>query len=107
MRNVWGGKLIVAGIAGAVVGALAEALVNRVAGRVVIVEGMMWGAVLAILLISLPNFGQMGRLVVKGDRPVVHFLVGIAVFVVISMVLMTLFFNLLGHLARKRFREEY
>jgi hypothetical protein len=101
MRNVWGGRWIVAGVAGAVLGALVEALVNRLAGRIVLVEGMMWGAVLAILLISLPSFVQMGHLVVKSDRPAVNFLVGILMFVLISVVLITIFFGvflLLGRL---------
>ena len=101
MRNVWGGRWILAGVIGAAVGGLVEALVNRLAGKTLLVEGMMWGAVLAILLISLPNFAQMGRLVVKSDRPAVHFLVGILMFILISLVLMTLFFGvflLLGRL---------
>lgn len=101
MRNVWGGRWILAGVAGAALGGLAEVLVNRLAGTTVIVDGMMWGAVLAILLISLPNFTQMGRMVVKTERPAVHFVVGILMFILISLVLMAFFFGvflLLGRL---------
>jgi len=100
MRNVWGGRWIVAGVIGAVLGALVEALVNRLAGITMIVDGMTWGAVLAVLLTSLPSFGQMGRLVVKSDRPAVHFLVGVVMFVLISLVIMALFFGLLLLLSR-------
>ena len=100
MRNLWGGRWILAGVLGAVVGGLVEALVNRLAGKPMIVEGMMWGAVLAILLISLPSFGQMGRLVVKSDRPAVNFLVGIVMFVVISLLLIVLFFGIFLLLGR-------
>ncbi len=60
----------------------------------------MWGAALAILLISLPNFAQMGRMVVKSDKPAIHFLVGILMFILISLVLMTLFFGIFLLLSR-------
>jgi ABC-type branched-subunit amino acid transport system permease subunit len=101
MRNAWGGRWILAGVAGAVLGGLVEALVNRLAGRTFLMDGMMWGAVLAIAVISLPSFAQMGRLVVKSDRPAVNFLVGVLLFVLISLVIVTLFFGfflLLGRL---------
>ena len=100
MRNVWGGRWILAGVIGAVVGGLVEALVNRLAGKTLVVDGMAWGAVLAILLISLPSFAQMGRLVVKSDRPAVNFLVGIVMFVVISLLLIVLFFGIFLLLGR-------
>jgi len=100
MRNVWGGRWILAGIGGAVLGAVVEAVVNRLAGRPVLTDGIMWGAVLAILLASLPNFLQMGRLVVKSDRPAVNFLVGILMFVIISLVIMTIFFGIFLLLGR-------
>jgi hypothetical protein len=100
MRSAWGGRWILAGVAGAFLGGLVEALVNRLAGKALVVEGMMWGAVLAIFVISLPNFSQMGRLLVKSDRPAVNFLVGIVMFVVISIVLITLFFGMFLLLSR-------
>jgi len=94
MRNIWGIRWILFGVAGAILGGLVEALVNRLAGRTLLVDGMTWGAVLAILWISLPSFGQMGRMVIKSDRPAVNFLVGILMFVIISVVLMTFFFGI-------------
>ncbi len=100
MRNAWGGRWILAGVAGAVLGGLVEALVNRLAGRTFLMDGMMWGAVLAIAVISLPSFAQMGRLVVKSERPAVNFLVGIVMFLVISIVLITLFFGIFLLLGR-------
>jgi hypothetical protein len=100
LRNAWGGRWILAGVAGAVLGGLAEALVNRLAGKPLLVEGMMWGAVLAILLISLPSFAQMGRLVVKSERPAVNFLVGIFMFMLISSVLVAVFFGIFLLLGR-------
>lgn len=101
MRDLWGSRWILAGIAGAFVGAVIEALVTRLAGRILFADGIVWGAVLAIVLVSLPNFGQMGRMVVKSDRRAVHFLVGILVFVLISVLLVTVFlgiFLLVGRL---------
>jgi hypothetical protein len=100
LRNLWGSRWILAGVAGAAIGGLIEALANRVAGTTVIVDGIMWGAALAILLISLPNFAQMGRMVVKSDKPAIHFLVGILMFILISLVLMTLFFGIFLLLSR-------
>jgi len=100
MRNAWGGRWILAGVAGAILGGLVEALVNRLAGRALLAEGMMWGAVLAILVISLPSFAQMGRLVVKSERPAVNFLVGVVMFMLISLVLVTVFFGIFLLLGR-------
>jgi hypothetical protein len=94
LDKLGGSSWILAGIAGIAVGGLFEALVNRLVGRTVIVDGMMWGAVLAIFLMSLPNFAQMGRMVVKSDRLAVNFLAGILLFVVISVVLVTLFLGI-------------
>ena len=100
MRNAWGGRWILAGVAGAILGGLVEALVNRLAGRPLLAEGMMWGAVLAILVISLPSFAQMGRLVVKSERPAVNFLVGVFLFMLISLVLIAVFFGIFLLLGR-------
>ncbi len=94
MDKPGGSRWILVGIAGVAIGGLLEALVNRLAGRVVIVDGMMWGAVVAIFLMSLPNFSRMGRMVVKSDRLAVNFLVGVLMFIVISVVLVTLFLGI-------------
>ena len=91
MDKVGGSRWILAGVAGVAIGGLIEALANRLAGRTVIVDGMMWGAVLAIFLMSLPNFTRMGRMVVKSDRLAVNFLAGILLFVAISVIVVTLF----------------
>jgi ABC-type branched-subunit amino acid transport system permease subunit len=100
MRDAWGGRWILAGVAGAVLGALLEALVNRLAGRILLIDGMMWDAVLGILVLSLPSFTRMGHLVVKSDRPAVNFIVGIVMFLVISVVLVTIFFGIFLLLGR-------
>ena len=65
MRKALGGRTWLAGIAGALFGALAQEMVNRIAGTTLITDGLMWGAVLAILGISLPNFARMGALTVN------------------------------------------
>lgn len=100
MRNPLGSKTLVAGIAGVVLGSVVEALVNHLAGAAVVADGMMWGAVLAILIASLPNFAQMGSLTVKSDKPAVNFVVGIGMFVLISVVIATIFFGLLRVISR-------
>jgi hypothetical protein len=91
MRNPLGSRAITAGIAGIVFGGLAEALINRLAGAAVITDGIMWGALLAILASSLPNFARMGSLTVKSERPLINVAVGAALFLLIS-VLVVLFF---------------
>ena len=100
MRNPLGSKVLVAGIAGVVVGGAVEALVNHLAGAAVVADGMMWGAVLAILIASFPNFAQMGSLTVKSDKPVVNFVVGIGMFVLISVVIVAVFFGLFEVISR-------
>ena len=100
MRNLLGSRVLVAGIAGIVVGSAVEALVNHLVGRAVIADGMMWGAALAILIASLPNFVQMGSLTVKSDKPAVNLVVGIGMFVLISVLIVTIFFGLLWVIGR-------
>jgi len=100
MRHPLGSKVLVAGIAGVLVGSAVEALVNHLVGAAVIADGMMWGAVLAILIASLPNFAQMGLLTVKSDNPAVNFVVGIGMFVLISVVIVAIFFGFFGVISR-------
>ena len=81
-------------------GGLAEVLVNRLAGTTVITDGIMWGAILAIVASSLPNFAQMGSLAVKSDKPIINVAVGAALFLLISMLVVAFFyvvFLVFGH----------
>jgi len=78
----------------------AEALINRVAGRTLVVDGMFWGAVLGILVASVPNFTRMGALTTRSDKPAVQFVVGMGMFVVISLVLIVLFWGLFSFLGQ-------
>ncbi len=94
MRNPFGGRTITAGIAGIVLGGLAEALINRLVGATVITDGIMWGAVLAILASSLPNFARMGSLAVKSERQVINIAVGAALFLIISVLVVGFFYIL-------------
>ncbi len=100
MRNLGGSRVLIAGIAGIVLGIAAEALVNRVAGETVLTDGMLWGAILGVLIASLPNFTRMGALVSKSDRPAVHFVIGVVLFVLISLLIMALFFGIIALLGR-------
>jgi hypothetical protein len=100
MRNLGGTRVLVAGIAGIVLGMAAEALVNRMAGATVLTDGMLWGAILGVLVASLPNFARMGALVSKSDKPVVHFLIGVVLFVLISLVIMAAFLGIIALLGR-------
>jgi ABC-type antimicrobial peptide transport system permease subunit len=52
------------------------------------------GGLLGVLLASLPNFARMGALTIKSDKPAVQFVVGVGMFIVISMVIVVLFFGL-------------
>jgi hypothetical protein len=92
MRNPFGGRTITVGIAGIVLGGLAEALINRLVGTTVITDGIMWGAVLAILASSLPNFARMGSLAVKSERPIINVAVGAALFLLISVLVVGFFY---------------
>ena len=100
MAKFWGSRTILAGIAGAILGAAAEALINRSAGSVMVVDGLMWGAVLGILIASLPSFSRMGYLTVKSDKPAVNFVVGIGVFILISVVGTVVFFAIFWLITR-------
>lgn len=77
---------MLAGIAGAILGGAAEMWINRTSGTVVVRDGLMWGAVVGVFLASLPNFTRMGYLTVKSDRPAINFVVGVGMFIVISLV---------------------
>lgn len=94
MRSLGANRPIVAGIVGIILGSVAEALINHLAGTTVVTGGMLWGAVLGILFASLPNFARMGALVTKSDKPTVHFIVGVVLFIAISLVIIVLFFGI-------------
>ena len=100
MRKLWGGRTILAGIAGAVLGSVAEALINRIAGTIVVRDGLMWGAVLAILVASLPSFTRMGYLTVKSDKTAINFVVGVGMFFLISVVGIGVFFGMFWVITR-------
>jgi hypothetical protein len=100
IRKFWGSSAILAGIAGAVLGFVAEALANRIAGRVVLTDGLMWGAVLGILIASLPSFTRMGYLTVKSENQAVNFVVGVGMFFVISVVGSVIFFGIFWLITR-------
>jgi hypothetical protein len=87
-------------VLGAVVGTLLEGGVNGVVGYEVIRNGQIWGAALALFLVSLPNFARMGQLTVKSDKPAVNLAAGLALFVVISVFLSVVFFAILALIAR-------
>jgi len=77
---------MLAGIAGAILGGAAEMWLNRASGMVVVRDGLMWGAVAGVFFASLPNFTRMGYLTIKSDRAAINFVVGVGMFIVISLV---------------------
>jgi len=100
LRRFWGSRTILAGIVGAILGLVAESLVNSIAGTAVLQDGLMWGAVVGVLIASLPSFTRMGYLTVKSDNQAVNFIVGIGVFFVISVVGSVIFFTIFWLIAR-------
>ncbi|MGB9880059.1 MAG: hypothetical protein ACPLRM_04780 [Anaerolineae bacterium] len=100
MRNPLGSKVLIAGVIGAVLGSLGQALINHFAGTSLIANGMMWGAVLGIFIASLSNFTRMGYLTVKSDKPAVNFLVGVGMFCLISLIIIIIFLAIFWVLSR-------
>jgi len=100
MRSLWDRRSIWAGVVGALAGGLAQGLINSLAGRVLVREGMIWGAVVAISVVSLSNFTRMGELTIKSNRPVVNFAAGLVMFALISALVVALFFGLFIVLGR-------
>jgi len=93
LRNPLGSKVLVAGVAGIVLGHAAEALINHLAGATVVTDGMTWGAVLGIFLVSIPSFTRMGSLTVKSDKPAVNLIVGVGMFVLMFAMIVAVFFG--------------
>jgi hypothetical protein len=100
MRNPIGSKALLAGVAGAVLGGVAQVLINRMSGTALIADGMLWGAVLAIFIASLSDFTRMGYLTVKSDKPALNFLVGVGMFCLISLIVIILFLGIFWVLSR-------
>jgi hypothetical protein len=100
LRRFWGSRAILAGIVGAILGSVVQPLVNRVAGRIVLEDGLMWGAVVGVLIASLPSFTRMGYLTVKSENEAVNFVVGVGMFVVISVVGSVIFFGIFWLITR-------
>ena len=84
-------RSVLLGIVGGLVGSAFETLLNRATGRSVVTDGLLWGAVLGVLVSSLSSFPRMGSLVVKNASPPIAFLVGVGLFLVISAALVLVF----------------
>lgn len=93
-------KVLVAGLIGAMLGGIVQGLINRLTGTVLIVDGVIWGAVLAIFIASLSNFTRMGYLTVKSDKSLVNFLVGVGMFCLISLIIVAIFLAVFWVLSR-------
>ena len=91
---------LMAGVIGFVVGTLVQAATNHWVGRPVLVDGGLWGAVLAIVAASLPNFVRMGSLTVKSDKPLVNLAAGLIVFVLVSIVVVSAFYIIFSRVER-------
>jgi hypothetical protein len=100
MRKLFQSRTLLAGIAGAVLGAAAELLINRITGTTVVSDGLMWGAVLGILVASLPSFTRMGYLTVKSENATVNFVVGVGMFLLISVVGVAVFLGIFWLIGR-------
>jgi hypothetical protein len=100
MRKLFESRTLLAGIAGAVLGAAAELLINRIIGTTVVRDGLMWGAVLGILIASLPSFTRMGYLTVKSENATVNFVVGAGMFLLISVVGIAVFLSVFWLISR-------
>jgi hypothetical protein len=100
MRSLRVSRTLAAGLVGIVLGGLAETIINRLAGTAVISDGLTWGAILGILAASLPGFSRMGSLVVKSDKPLVDFTVGVLVFLLISAAIIVFFYGVFGVFVR-------
>ena len=92
MRRPSLNRTFLAGIAGMILGATAQAIINGMSGRTLIKDGMMWGAVFGVLAASLPGLVEMGALTVKSKHPPVNLLVGLALFMVISLLVVLIFY---------------
>jgi hypothetical protein len=93
-------RMIIAGVLGMILGAVAQELVNGVAGGIVIHDGLLWGAVAGVALASTPNFLQMGSHLIRTDNRALQFIVGLAAFVLISAVIIVAFLAIFSVLAR-------
>jgi len=92
MRRLIVNRTLLAGIAGIILGASTQAIINGISGRAVITDGIMWGAVLGVLAASLPGLVQMGALTVKSSHAPVNLIVGLALFMLISLVVALIFY---------------
>jgi hypothetical protein len=92
MRRLILNRTLLTGIAGMIFGATAQGIINGISGRAVIKDGMMWGAVFGVLAASLPGLVEMGALTVKSKHPPVNLLVGLVLFVLISLAVVLVFY---------------
>lgn len=83
---------LVAGVLGAALGMIAEGILNQLLGARVVTDGVLWGAVAAVAVASLPNFRQMGSRLLADGEPWQQLIVGLGAFVVISVIIVMAFF---------------
>ncbi|MBC7262896.1 MAG: hypothetical protein H5T64_00885 [Chloroflexi bacterium] len=91
LKGMLNWRILIGGLLGAFLGRALESLLAQVGGPILISDGMVWGAVIGLFVISLPNFERMGTLILGHQQRGINVLVGIFAFIAISIVILVIF----------------
>ena len=90
-KQIWFFKWAFLGI---VLGAVVAGLLSNAGVAVTVDEGILWGAVAGLVVTYSGYFLKSGKMVTKRDNPVLNYIVGVGVFLVISAVIIAIFFGI-------------
>ena len=90
-QQLWGFRWAFFGV---ILGAIAADIANRLGAAVTVQDGILWGAVVGLVVTYTPYFLRSGKMVTKRDNKALNFIAGVGVFLGISAVIVLIFLGI-------------
>ena len=90
-QQVWGLRWAFLGI---VLGAAVAEVARAFGATVAIQDGILWGAIVGLVISYTPYFLRSGKMVTKRDNKALNFVAGVGVFLGISAVIIAIFLGI-------------
>ena len=81
-------------VLGVVLGAVVADIASRLGASVTVQDGILWGAVVGLVITYTPYFLRSGKMVTKRDNKALNFVAGVGVFLAISAVIVVIFLGI-------------
>lgn len=90
-QQLWGWRWPVLGV---ILGAILASILQSAGVGITVEEGILWGAVVGLVVMYTPYFLRSGKMVTKHDNRVVNFIAGVFVFLGISAIIVVIFLGI-------------